>query len=394
MGHESGSWDVAFTAGGDRLVSGGQAGGLRVWDVTDDGAPALHALATGSGYPGAVQFSPDGSEMVVFTSRGRHGAVATATGEVLGRLTDQKIGLPSYFPEASQDWSRVATVSAADGRTVVRDLRTLAPVAELPPCASPIALSPDGSLMMVDGRGPCTTANGPPELRAHSCRPCSAVAWSTSRPARCCSTWASAYTTAAVFNPGGRFPAGRYLAVNVGFESVEIYDMDTLTLLTSFDFGDDPIFGVSFDPEGRLLAGTTANGHAWVLDLAAVVAGAAAADAMVFDQTVHEGVTAGHALSADGLLATAGLSDGRVKLWDISSGDLVIELETDASNPSRPVEFSPDGSYLLYNDGGVLRRYPLDPDELIELAESRLTRDLTPDECRRYLSAGRCDEAA
>ena len=38
-GHESGSWDVAFTAGGDRLVSGAAAGGLRVWDVTDDGAP-------------------------------------------------------------------------------------------------------------------------------------------------------------------------------------------------------------------------------------------------------------------------------------------------------------------------------------------------------------------
>ena len=144
------------------------------------------------------------------------------------------------------------------------------------------------------------------------------------------------YTTAAAFNPGGRFPAGRYLAVNVGFESVEIYDMDTLTLLTSFDFGDDLIFGAGVDREGRLLAGTTANGHALVLDLAAVVTGTAAVDALVFDQTAHEGVAAGSALSADGHLATGGRSDGRVKLWEISSGDLVIELETDASNPPVP----------------------------------------------------------
>ncbi len=69
-GHESGSWDVAFTAGGDRLVSGAAAGGLRVWDVTDDGAAALRALAPESGYPFAVQFSPDGSEMVAFTREG------------------------------------------------------------------------------------------------------------------------------------------------------------------------------------------------------------------------------------------------------------------------------------------------------------------------------------
>ena len=164
--------------------------------------------------------------------------------------------------------------------------------------------------------------------------------------------------------------------------------------LTSLDFGDDYPFGLSFDPEGKWLAGGTAEGHAWVLDLAAVVAGTAAADAMLFDQAAHQGVNLGHALSADGLLATAGLSDGRVKLWDVSSGDLVIELETEPSDASRPVEFSPDGSYLLYNDGGVLRRYLLDPDELVELAESRLTRGLTPEECRRYLSAGRCDEAA
>ena len=267
--------------------------------------------------------------------------IATATGEVLGTLTDQKMWLPSYFPEASQDWSRVATVSAADGRTVVRDLRTLEPVAELPPCASPIAMSADGSLLVVDGLGPCTDREWRLRASSQHLSPCSGVAWSTSRRARWCSTWASAYTSHAVFNPGGHFPAGRYLAVDVSNELVEIYDMDTLTLLTSFDFGDDSPFGVSFDPEGRFLAGGTADGHAWVLDLAAVVAGTAAADAMVFNETVHEGVNLGHALSADGLLATAGLSDGRVKLWDVSSRELLIELRDRAVRFVEPGRVQP-----------------------------------------------------
>ena len=55
------------------------------------------------------------------------------------------------------------------------------------------------------------------------------------------------------------------------------------------------------------------------------------------------------------------------------------------------MQFSPDGSYMLYMDSaGVLRRYLLDTDELITLAETRLTRDLTVDECRRYLDSTEC----
>ncbi len=172
---------------------------------------------------------------------------------------------------------------------------------------------------------------------------------------------------------------------------VEIYDMATKKLLTSLDFGDDAVFSLTFDPHGRWLAGGTESGKAWVLDLAAVVAGKAAKDALVFDTTVHNGAAAGVALSADGTLATAGASDGRVKLWDVSSGQLLVELPTAAAtNEEAPVVFSPDGNYLLYSDGGVLRRYPLHVDALVTLARSRLTRGLTTDECRQYLSSSQC----
>ena len=140
-------------------MSGAAAGGLRVWDVTDDGVPAPRRSAR-VGLPFAVQFSPDGSEMVAFTREGAMERIDRATGEVLGTLTDQKMGGPTYYPEASLDWSRVATVSASDGSAVIRDLRTLEPVATLPRCTSPMALSPDGSLVVVDGFGPCTAVFG------------------------------------------------------------------------------------------------------------------------------------------------------------------------------------------------------------------------------------------
>ena len=262
---------------------------------------------------------------------------------------------------------------------------------EVPPCASPLGFSPDGSLLVLDGLGSCTAGMG--------FTPSFSPAAGTVLRSRVIDVASGQevldlgdrVATAAAFNPDGRFVGGRYLAVDLDDQVVEIHDLVTKKLLTSLDFGNDSVFGLTFDPHGRWLAGGTESGKAWVLDLAAVVAGKAAKNALVFDQTVDNGAAAAVALSADGLLASAGASDGRVKLWDISSGRLVVELQTAvASNEAAPIVFSPDGNYMLYNDGGVLRRYPLHADQLVALAQSRLTRGLTTDECRQYLSSAQC----
>jgi WD40 repeat protein/DNA-binding SARP family transcriptional activator len=388
-GLESGSWDVAFLSGGDRVAGVGYAGGLRVWDVTDAGPPALHALAPRS-YPDDLVFSADGSEMIAVTQDGTVDRIASETGRVLGALPGQRVGAPGFSPVVSPDWRRLATVRASDGRAVVRDLRTFDPQRDLPPCANPLAFSPNGSLLVLDGLTSCTPQGGPAPYQPP------AGALLESRVIDVASgkdvlRFGRRHLVDATFNPGGQFAAGRYLAVNIDDSTIEIYDMATRRLLTSLEFGDDAVFSVAFDPRGRWLAGGTAGGKAWALDMTSVVAGVAAKDAIVFDKTVDQGVTAAVALSADGLLATAGLGDGRVDLWRISSGQLVVQLQAGlVSNESAPLEFSPDGTYLLYSDGGVLRRYPLDADRLIALARSRLTRGLTTDECRQYLTSSHC----
>src|SRR6476619_4021061 len=132
--------------------------------------------------------------------------------------------------------------------------------------------------------------------------------------------------------------------------------MSTRTLVSSLDFRDNFVWGLSFDPEGRWLAGGGAGGHAWVLDFAAVVGGTDRTHATVFDQVADQGGTAATSLSATGLLATAGGGDSRVKLWNVATGEQVVELATSAQ-ATAPIAFSPDGTYLVYNDGGVLRRY-------------------------------------
>ena len=79
-----------------------------------------------------------------------------------------------------------------------------------------------------------------------------------------------------------------------------------------------------------------------------------------------------------------------IRLWDINTDELILEFRSDLVERIAPVTFAPDGSYLLYPDAGVIRRFYLDPERLIELAESRVTRELTPDECRRYLDPETC----
>jgi WD40 repeat protein len=166
--------------------------------------------------------------------------------------------------------------------------------------------------------------------------------------------------------------------------------MNTRRLLTSLDFGQDLIYSLSFDPHGRWLGGGTANGRAWVLDLAAVAAGKPAHDALVLNAADHKGGTWASALGADNEFASVGVSDGRVHLWNIVTRTQIVELGPLTSASPGPVAFSTDGRDLLYTEGNVVRRYPLRAGDLIQVARSRLTRGLTADECQQYLKRPSC----
>ena len=56
------------------------------------------------------------------------------------------------------------------------------------------------------------------------------------------------------------------------------------------------------------------------------------------------------------------------------------------------VEFTPDGEQLVAVDGqsGFMRFLVLSVDELVDIAESRVTRTLTEAECQEYLHMDSC----
>jgi WD40 repeat protein len=92
-------------------------------------------------------------------------------------------------------------------------------------------------------------------------------------------------------------------------------------------------------------------------------------------------------------LAT-GHTDGSVRLWDAETGAPQLVLGGD-STAVGDVAFSPDGSKLAstgYWDH-MVRIWALDLDDLITMANERLTRSLSDDECRQYLHVERCPPA-
>jgi class 3 adenylate cyclase/WD40 repeat protein len=377
-------FDLAFLPGTERLVNVALDGVTRVWDVSADGPPEWEALATRTGTPNGPRISPDGSQVAV-TTRDPEGfeLLDTDTGQTVASLTD--INAFPFGPVVSPDWRYLGSLrgSEAAARATIRDLASpqLEVLTELPPCTSAKAFSPDSSLVLLNGIGVCNE-DPPPraELRSRVIRV---------ESGREVLDLGGKYVYAAVFNPSGEFPAGRYLAVTDN-GPVNIYDLEKGENIATLDVGDMGITGqlsLSFDPQGGFLAGGTIDGIVWVLDFAAVVAGAAPVDALVFNQVAHTGPAPTPAITKDGILATAGF-DSLVRLWDMDTDELIVEFRPVAGQPQ--MTLSPDGSYVLYADGPVLRRFYTEPERLIELAESRITRELTPDECRRYLDPETC----
>jgi hypothetical protein len=187
--------------------------------------------------------------------------------------------------------------------------------------------------------------------------------------------------TWALLGPPGT-PFERYAVVVVGFDEVELHDLETGSLVGTLDVTLEPVLTLGASDDGRHVVLNTQSGRALVLDLLAAEPGAPLEDAIVLSARDPAGGPMVHSTVVGDLLATSTMA-GHVRVIDLDARRLLADLEVDPTGPA-PISFTPDGAQLYYADGAVLRRFEVDPDRLVDLARSRLTRGFTAEECDQY----------
>jgi WD40 repeat protein/DNA-binding SARP family transcriptional activator/serine/threonine protein kinase len=418
FGHAVGVADVDWSPDSERLITGSLDGTARLWELSEAGPRQLMLLASQElrGGVGGVAFSSDGSH--VMTAQHVDHAVKVWDVGIGGDAEWLNLPPGNYGGIAISPDSARLVASTAEGSIATWDLETLSRGLETNHHSGlvfAIAASPDGSLIAsagFDGTMVWDAATGElnfsvPLAHGEEHAWMQTVAWSASGDLLATASSAGPVTvrgrtgeTIAVLPEGPRAgvyaarfsPDGRLLATSVkqapgerwdpALHQVSIWDWARQTRVTTIRTSS---IGLAFNPAGTLLV--TANveqgyGEVWDVtggDKRATLLG-------------HSGSVNDAAWDPDperNWIATAS-DDATVRLWNAATGVTELVLRGH-QGPVRQVRFSPDGSRLasIGRDGAV-RVWALDLDDLIAIAQDKVTRELTEEECRQYLHLDAC----
>ena len=428
-GHQAQVLSVDTSSDGGLIAAGSRDGVARVWKADQGGIRSLLTLPGHVGPVWKVQFSHDGRYLATISGSQEWPQDVVVTWPRHWQVRIWDIGFPG-----SHEWTTVAArpspVSFGNdpsGALVVVgldpdlgasmwDATTGSLVRSFPPPVpggevTAAAISPDGKLVAIAG----TAADG---------------GWCAVADAAGGGPVYEVMAPMSGFDPHdvAFSPDGHKLALAAG-SSLQVWDTATWdsVLASQNEDGAQAYGSVSFSPDNTLLATQGFASDApepvaavWDLETAEQRSmlghfpGAGWGDA-VFSPDGRMVVTAGIArpiifepftgrqlgtlegpaanaidvaFSPDGSLIATAEGDGTVRLWDATTAEeqLVLRGHTEQVDA---VAFSPDGTRLASaSSDGELRVWALDIDNLLELAQSRVTRELTDAECRRYVGVG------
>ncbi len=409
VGHEGWVDAVAFSPDGKRLATGSYDGTAKIWDATIG-----QELLTLTGHQSTVRgvaFSPDGRQLATGSYDGTAKIWNTAPGQELLTLTnpDQILDV-TYSPDgtllASVGEEKVRVRDVASGETVLvlpeenpadalfRSV-TFSPDGALLAAGDTtgtvsmwnidtgeelltlnghtnwvfdLAFSPDGTRLAtssLDGTAKVWDISSALDAGAESAQELLALTGHTDQ------VWGVTYS-----------PDGTRLATASWDDTVKIWDAATGEELLSLPSGERDVFTVAFSPDGARLAMGNQDGTTIMWD--------ANTGEKLFTMSGHTGVLLRLTFSPDGnRLATASF-DSTAKVWDAHTGQELVTLFGNASNVSG-VAFNPDGTRLVTSGmDRTVRFYILPIEEVVNLAQSRVTRSLTDEECQRFLHLDEC----
>ena len=165
-----------------------------------------------------------------------------------------------------------------------------------------------------------------------------------------------------------------------------LFDVQSGAFIAGFGERGGPVGGFSRDESELAVLGY--DGALVVFDLKRLVAGAdwTAATKIVIE--AHDTDPVSLSLSPDGSMAVTSSTGEPLRLWDLNTGRLLGEFGADLEGSDHFADFHPTEPWLLVTSSpDIVRIFTLDIDELIGIAESRLTRELTAAECEQYPGA-------
>jgi WD40 repeat protein len=179
-------------------------------------------------------------------------------------------------------------------------------------------------------------------------------------------------------------PDGRYVATN-RTGSVQIWDTSTGTQLGSIEGSDLAANSLKWTPDGSQLILGGMDGIIKVFDVDGLLSGVAPHEAIIRRITAHDTFMLVADLKDGSMVLTTSLGEP-AKVWDVKTGALLGEFGTSVDGEFVATAFHPTEPKLYAGVGAdLIGIFTLDINKLIEIARSRLSRDLTAEECQLYL---------
>ncbi len=331
QGHDR-VWCTAFAPDGERLATAGQDGTVKLWQVLGDDRRTIrvNSEAKKDAAVDWVAFSPDGQSLFTWTTNGDP-YTGTSNGELgrwstfSGRRTESA-GMPatSMIRPALAPGSRLATVVGDKRSLCVQDLSgTAVQVYRHPQPLSAVAISPDGKRVVFADDSPAVwmwdvdVDTGQPREVLPLSSVCKCLAFA---------------------------PDGRTIAVATGAQ-VLLLDADRGETVAVLSGHEEEVRVIAFSPDGRLLATATWDDkrvRIWELP----------SGRERYCLWKHQKGVNAVAFSPDSKTLASGAGKGEVILWNVAGGQELMRLD-DHRGWIFALAFSPDGKTLAAAGNGT-----------------------------------------
>ena len=360
IGHAGWVLDVVFSPDGTKLASASFDGTAKVWSLMP-GQEAVAVSGQGIGFA-HVAFSPDGTEFATDGADGSATIWDAATGNSIQSYTEHSgrvFGI-AFSPEGN-----LFATAGIDGAVNVWDMKTgekLSTLAAHQNGVRDVAFSPDGTMIATGGfDGAAKIWNTETGDKVHEL------------------SVKDSFVLGVAFSPDGS-----KLATSSTDANGRIWDTKTGKLLFTLSGHTDPLPDIAYSHDGTKVATASQDGTVIIWDTSTGL--------QLHTLTGHGSEVQSVAFSPDGKHVATGSGDNTAKLWDAETGKEILTLPGSSGGVSG-VDFSPlDGRAQLAvaSVDGVVRIYLLEVNNLLSLAQSRVTRSLTTTECQKFLHVEQC----